>query len=54
MVPVLYNRTLLFIRSIYNSPHLQTLPSHTIHPQAPSAVATTSLFSVSVILFLFH
>ena len=47
-------RTLLFIHSICNSLHLLTPVSHSIPPPKPSLLASTSLFSMSVILFLFH
>ena len=52
---VLYaiSRTLLFIHSIYNSLHLLTPNSYSIPPPTHTPLATTSLFSMSVILFLF-
>ena len=46
---VLYTRTLLFIRPIYNSFHLLIPNSHSI---PPPCLATVSLFCLSVFLFL--
>ena len=52
--PVLYSRTLLLIHSICNSLHLLIPNSKSIPPVSPSSpLATTSLFSMSVNLFLF-
>ena len=51
---VLYSRPLLFIHSIYKSLHLLTPTSHSILLPTPSFLATTNLFSISMILFLFH
>ena len=50
---VLYSRTLLFLHCIYNRLHLLIPTSHSIPPPNPSLLATTSLFSVSLSLFLF-
>ena len=50
---VLYYRTLLFIHSICDSLYLLTLNSQFIPPPNPSHLATTSLFSMFVSLFLF-
>ena len=47
-------RTLLFIHSTYNSLHLLIPNSQSIPPPPLSPLATTSLFSMSVSLFLFH
>ena len=52
--PVLYNRILSFIHSIYNSLHLLTPNSPSIPPPSPSPLATTVLFSKSVSLPLSH
>ena len=52
--PVLYSRTLLFILSIYISLSLLTPKSQSSLPPTASPLTTTSLFSMSVILFLFH
>ena len=41
-------RTLLFIRPLYNSLPLLIPNSHSFPPPAPSSLATTSLFSMSV------
>ena len=51
--PVQYSRTLLCIHSMYNSLHLLIPKSQSIplHPHPP--LATTSLFSMSLSLFLF-
>ena len=51
---MLYSRTLLFIHSAYNSLHLLTPAFLSILPPMPSPLTTTSLFSTSMILFLFH
>ena len=51
--PLLYNRTLLFIQSKYNGLHLLTSASQLIHHPTPFRLATISLFSISVIPFLF-
>ena len=53
IVPWLYSRTLLFIHSKCNSLHLPTPNSQSIPLPPPPPLATTSLFSVSVNLFLF-
>ena len=50
---VLYNRTLLFIHSVYNSLHELTPSSQSI-PPSPHLLATRNLFSMSATLFLFH
>ncbi|XP_054946539.1 synergin gamma isoform X3 [Physeter macrocephalus] len=52
--PVLYSRTLLLIHPICNRLHLLTPNSQSIPPPTPAPCAATSLFSMSVILFLFH
>ena len=52
--PVLYSRTLLFIPPIYNSLHLLMPHSQPFPLPPPSSLATTSLFSMSVSLLLFH
>ena len=44
----------LFIHSVNKSLHLLTPTSHSIPPSTSSSLATTSLFSMSVSLFLFH
>ena len=50
--PVLYSRNFLFIHPIYNSLHLLT-PNSQFIPSIPlSLLATTSVFSMSVNLFL--
>ena len=49
-----YSRTLLFIHSIYKSLHLLTPNSHSIPSPTPSSWATTNLFSMCEVLFLFH
>ena len=51
--PVLYNRIPLLIHSKYNSLHLPTPNPLTIPLPPLSPLATTSLFSMSVSLFLF-
>ena len=51
---VLYSRTLLFIHSMYNHLHLLTPTSDSTPSLTPSPLATTSLFSMSVSLFLFQ
>ena len=51
--PVLYSRILLLIHSKYNSLHLPTPISVSIPLSSPSPLATKSLFSMSVNLFLF-
>ena len=51
--PVLYSRTLLFIHPIYNSLPLLIPDSQSFPPTPSSPLATTSLFSMSVSLFLF-
>ena len=51
--PMLYSRTLLFIHSKCNSLHLLTPNSQPIPLPHLSLLATTSLFSMSVNLFLF-
>ena len=51
---MLHSRTLLFMHSIYKSLNLLTPTSHSVPPPTPSPLATTSLFSLSLILFLFH
>ena len=50
---MLYSRA-LFIHSFYNSMHLITPISPSFPPLSFSSLATTSLFSLSVSLFLFH
>ena len=52
--PVLYSRALLFIHALHNSLHLLTPNSQSIPLPPPSSLATTSLFSMSVSLFLFR
>ena len=52
-LPVWFSRTLLFIHIISNSLHL-LIPNSQSIPTPPPAMATTSLFSRSVSLFLFH
>ena len=52
-LPVWFSRTLLFIHLISNSLHL-LIPNSQSIPTPPPAMATTSLFSRSVSLFLFH
>ena len=54
ILKVIYSRTLLFIHSMYKSLYWLTPISHSIPPPTPSPLATTSLFSKSVILFWFH
>ena len=54
ILKVICNRTLLFIHSMYKSLHRLTPISHSIPPPTPSPLATTTLFSKSVILFWFH
>ena len=49
----LYTSTLLFIHSVSKSLHLPIPTSHSI-PACPSPLAISSLFSMSLILFLFH
>ena len=49
---VLYSRT-LFIHPVYNSLHLLIPNSQSIPPSPLPVLATTSLFSMSVTLFLF-
>ena len=51
--PGLYSRTLLFLRPVYNSLHLLTPTFPSVFPPNPSPLATTSLFSMSVILLCF-
>ena len=48
------HRTLVFIHPVYNSLHLLTANSQSFPPSLPSPLAITSLFSMSVSLFLFH
>ena len=50
---VLYSRTLLFIYPIYTSLHLLISSSQSFPPLLLSLLATTSLFCMSVSLFLF-
>ena len=45
---MLYNRTLLFIHSIYKSLHLLTLTSPSTSPPTPSGLATTNMDSAFV------
>ena len=52
--PLLYSRTLSFIHSIYKSLPLIIPNSNSIPPSPIYPLATTSLFPMSVILFLFH
>ena len=47
-----YGKTLLFTHSIYKSLHLLPPNSQLISPSPP--LATTSLFFISMSLFLFH
>ena len=54
IVLVLYSKTLLFICFIYNSLHLLIPNSQSISPLPFSSLATTSLISMSLSLFLFH
>ena len=49
---LLYSRTLLFIHSLYTHLHLLTPNSQSFPPVLPSSLATGSLFSMSVTLFL--
>ena len=51
--PVLYSRTLLFIHPIYTSLPLLIPNSQSFPPPPSSPLATTTLFSMSVSLFLF-
>ena len=48
------HRTLLFTPSIHDGLHLLTSNSHFIPSPPPSPLATMSLLSMSVSLFLFH
>ena len=48
------SKTLLFIHPIYNILPLLIPNSHSFPPLDPFPLATTSLFSISVSLFLFH
>ena len=54
LFPVLYIRTVLFIYSKCNSLHLPTPNSQSIPLPPSSPLATASLFSMSMSLFLFH
>ena len=47
VVPALHSRTLLCIHPVYTSLHLLT--PNSVHPYPSSPVATTSLFSTSVV-----
>ena len=51
---LLYSRTLLFIHPLYNSLQLLIPKSQSFPPPLSSSLATTSLFSMSVSLFLIH
>ena len=51
--PVLYSRTSLFIHSKCNGVRRPTPNSQSIPLPSPQSLATTSLFSMSVSLFLF-
>ena len=55
-VSVIYSRTLLFSHSIYKNLHLLTPISHSMPSPTPtpSLLAITGLFSMFMILFLFH
>ena len=53
-VPVLYVMILLFIHSVYTGLYMLIPNSQSVSLPPPSPFATTSLFSVSLILFLFH
>ena len=51
--PMLHNRTLLFIHSMYNSLYLLTPNSQSSPPPPPSPLAATSVSFMSVSLLLF-
>ena len=51
---VLHSRTLLFTHSIYKSLQLLTPISHSCSHPTPSSLTTNSLFTMSMILSLFH
>ena len=54
IVPYTYKKTLLFIHPLYNSLHLLTPSPQSIPPQPPPPSWLPQVFSLSVILFVFH